>query len=185
LKKPCNQRAFPVVCCENLIDLNTMRHSTTSLVTVLALAVISALAAPGAPLPDASKLPPAAAQTGLTFDKDIHPIFDKACVKCHGEDRPRASLRLDTLEDVMKGAKDRSQAVVPVVVPGDSAKSPLVFAVANIDGKVSMPPPPRKPRAPMNGATNAPTPPPPQQQQHPLTTEQVGLIRAWVDQGAK
>jgi hypothetical protein len=83
----------------------------------------------------------------------------------------------------MKGAKDRSQAVVPVVVPGDSTKSPLVFAVANIDGKVYMPPKPRQPRPPMNGATNAPTPPPPQQ--HPLTTEQVGLIRAWVDQGAK
>ena len=159
-----------------------MRHSTTSLVTVLALAAVSAVAAPM--LPDASKLPPAATQTGLTYEKDIHPIFDKACVKCHGEDRPRASLRLDTLEGVMKGAKDRSQAVVPVVVPGDSAKSPLVFAVASIDGKVSMPPPPRRPRAPMNGATNAPTPPPPQPQ-HPLTTEQVSLIRAWVDQGAK
>lgn len=158
-----------------------MKHSTTTLVTVLALAAVSALAAPDT-LPDPSKLPPAATQTGLTFDKDIHPIFDKACVGCHGEKRQRAGLRLDTLDAVMNGSKDHKQ----ILVPGDSGKSRLVFAVASIDGKVFMPPKPHAPRPPMNGATNAPaTPPPPPPVQHTLTKEQVGLIRAWVDQGAK
>ena len=149
--------------------------------TALAFTAVSALAAPDT-LPDASKLPPAATQSGLTFDKDIHPIFDEACVGCHGEKRQRAMLRLDTLDGVMKGSKDHKE----IVVPGDSSKSRLVFAVANIDGKVFMPPKPRAPRPPMNGATNAPTPPPPPQHPwKPLTTEQVALIRAWVDQGAK
>jgi hypothetical protein len=64
----------------------------------------------------------------------------------------------------------------------------LVFAVSDIDGKISMPPKPRPPRAHVdaNGVTN--TPPPMAPPQHPwkaLTTEQVGLIRAWIDQGAK
>lgn len=158
-----------------------MRYSTTSLVTALAFAAVSAVAAPDM-LPDASKLPPAATQSGLTFDKDIHPIFDGACVGCHGEKHQRAQLRLDTLDGVMKGSKDHKE----IVVPGDSSKSRLVFAVANIDGKVFMPPKPHGPRPPMNGATNAPTPPPPPQHPwKPLTTEQVALIRAWVDQGAK
>jgi hypothetical protein len=152
------------------------------LVTLLAFAALSALAAPD-PVPnDPSKLPPASTQTGLTFDKDIHPIFDHACLRCHGQERPRAGLRLDTLDAVMKGSKDHKT----IVVPGDSTKSRLVFAVASIDGKVFMPPKPRAPRPPMNGATNAPTPPPPPQHPwKPLTTEQVALIRAWVDQGAK
>ena len=160
----------------------TMRYSTTSLVTALALTAVSALAAPDS-LPDASKLPPAATQTGLTFDKDIHPIMQEACVGCHGEKgRPRAGLRLDSLDAVMGGSKDHKD----IVVPGDSSKSRLVFAVANINGKVYMPPKPRPMRPPMNGATNAPTPPPPPPRPwKPLTTEQVSLIRAWVDQGAK
>ena len=158
-----------------------MRYSTTSLVTALALTAVSALAAPDT-LPDPGKLPPAATQAGLTFDKDIHPIFDTACLGCHGEKHQRAGLRLDTLDAVMNGSKDHKQ----IVVPGDSTKSRLVFAVANIDGKVFMPPKPHAPRPPMNGATNAPaTPPPPPPVQHTLTKEQVGLIRAWVDQGAK
>lgn len=158
-----------------------MKHSTASLVTVLALTAVSALAAPDA-LPDPSKLPPASTQAGLTFDKDIHPIFDEACVRCHGQERPRAALRLDTLDGVMKGSKDHKE----IVVPGDSTKSRLVFAVANIDGKVFMPPKPRQRPNPPGGATNAPTPPPPPQHPwKPLTTEQVALIRAWVDQGAK
>ncbi len=54
-----------------------------------------------------------------------------------------------------------------------------------------MPPKPRAPRpgapgATANGSTNAPTAPP--VDAHPwkaLTPEQVGLIRAWIDQGAK
>jgi hypothetical protein len=91
-------------------------------------------------------------------------------------------LRLDTLDGVMNGSKDHKQ----IVVPGDSSTSRLVFAVANIDGKVFMPPKPHAPRSNPNGATNAPaTPPPPQHPWKPLTTDQVGLIRAWVDQGAK
>lgn len=173
----CNREAFPIVCCGNLIDLITMRYSTTSLVTLLALAATSAWAAMDT-LPDASKLPPASTQAGLTYDKDIHPIFNSACLNCHGEKRHSAGLRLDTLDAVMKGSKDHQ-----VVVPGDSTKSRLVFAVANIDGKIYMPPPPRKPRNP-DGATNAPPPPPPPPRRT-LTTEQVALIRAWVDQGAK
>lgn len=146
------------------------------------LAAFSTVAAPPPQLSmDPSKLPPASTQTGLTFEKDIHPILDAHCVRCHGDQRPKAGLRLDSLEGVLKGSKDHK-----VVVPGQSDKSRLAFAVANIDGKVYMPPKPRqRPNLPPNGATNSPPPPPNPHPWKPLTTEQVGLIRAWIDQGAK
>lgn len=181
-----------------------MRH--VSFATVLASAAFSLMAAPPELPHDPSKLPPAASQTGLTFDKDIHPMFDAACVRCHGEQRPKGGLRLDNLAGVLKGSRDHQD-----VVPGHSDQSRLVFAVTEIDGKIYMPPKPRPPRGPAPGGTaNGPAngaapnaehganppaggPPPgmpvqPAPAAHPwkpLTPAQVGLIRAWIDQGAK
>ncbi len=155
-----------------------------SLITALTFATFSVLAAP---LPDPSKLPPASKQEGVTYEKDIKPILEDNCVRCHGDQRPRANLRLDNLEGVLKGSKDGK-----VVVAGHSEQSGLVFAVSEINGKISMPPKPRPPRpaAPnADGSTNAPAPAPaaapPAHPWKPLTPEQVGLIRAWIDQGAK
>jgi len=147
-----------------------------SLITALIFASFSVLAA----LPDPSKLPPASKQEGVTFEKDIHPIFEDACVRCHGDQRPKGGLQLTTVEGIMKGSKDGE-----VVVPGHSEKSSLVFAVSEINGKIAMPPKPRAPKPGANGGTNAPAMTPPQHPWKALTTEQVGLIRAWIDQGAK
>ena len=84
---------------------------------------------------DATKLPPSADKAGLTYAKDIRPIFEASCFRCHGEQRPKADLRLDSLEAVLKGGEDGK-----VVLPGDSKKSPLVFAVARLDDEIAMPP---------------------------------------------
>jgi hypothetical protein len=160
-----------------------MKHVSASLVTALAFASFSVMAAP---LPDPSKLPPVSKQEGVTFEKDIQPMFKEACLRCHGEQRPRANLRLDSMEGVLKGSKDGK-----VIEPGHSEQSKLVFAVSDINGKISMPPKPRPPRNPPGaaGGTNAPAPAaPPMDMAHPwkpLTSDQVGLIRAWIDQGAK
>jgi hypothetical protein len=152
-----------------------------SLITALTFATVSVMAA----LPDPSKLPPASKQEGVTFEKDIHPIFEEACVRCHGDQRPKANLQLSTIEGVIKGSKDGK-----VVVAGHSEESKLVFAVSEIDGKISMPPKPRPARPGMGGpnGTNAPAAPVATPPAHPwkaLTPEQIGLIRAWIDQGAK
>lgn len=148
-----------------------------SLATVLAFGAVSVYAADFKM--DPSKLPPAATQQDISFAKDIHPILDEHCVHCHGEKEAKHQLRLDTLEGVLKGAKDHK-----VVEPGDSAKSRLVYAVADINGKVYMPPKPHAPRPGANGETNTP-PRRPMHMPKPLTSEQVSLLRAWIDQGAK
>ena len=157
---------------------------------------------------DFSKLPPPADKKGVTYAKDIRPILEASCFRCHGEEKQKGDLRLDSLQALLKGGEDGK-----VVVPGNSKKSLLVAAVAQIDDEIAMPPKrkpggPGGPGGPANrrpggpGAGNPPPggpgggrgpggpggggpgggfgPPP-----KPLTAEQVGLIRAWVDQGAK
>jgi hypothetical protein len=120
-----------------------------------------------------AKLPPPSDKQGLTFDKDIAPLFENACVKCHGEDKHKGGIRVDTLAELMKGGEDGA-----IVVPGNSAKSPLVLSVARVDRESAMPPD-RKPGRDI-GPDGKKLPP----VVH-FTAEQVGLIRAWIDQGAK
>ena len=147
------------------------RHGRKTLVGTLVAAglCLSALALGGADKDkkkaewDAAKLPPPAKKDGLTYEKDIKPIFDKSCIKCHGPIKPKGKLRLDSLVAVLKGGQDGK-----VVEPGNSADSMLVHNVAHIgDEDDYMPPPDNKDKIP------------------PLTKAQIGLIRAWIDQGAK
>lgn len=111
---------------------------------------------------DASKLPPASTRTGVTF-ADIKPIFEKSCVGCHGPEKAKGKLRLDTLAAALKGGEDGK-----VIEPGRSADSALVQNVAHLGDPDDFMPPPK------NKGNIA-----------PLTPEQIGLIRAWIDQGAK
>src|SRR5271156_4812588 len=107
-----------------------------------------------------SSLPPASTKTGVTYATDIKPIFDASCLKCHDSTKPKqaAHLSLDTLAGVLKGDRDGA-----VVKPGDSAHSDLLLSVAHVgdpDGYM-----PKKGKK--------------------LSDDQIGLIRAWIDQGAK
>jgi mono/diheme cytochrome c family protein len=175
----------------NKIENQNMKNTSVLLVTLIAVAGSASAAEV-----DLSKLPPPSSKEGVTFATDIKPIFQASCVRCHGDQRPKAGLRLDGLEAALQGSKDGK-----VIIPGKSTESDLVIAVSRLDPKKAMPPQQRpgqtgnRPGAPgaapggaASGArTNAaagarPNMPPPAK---PLTAEQVGLIRAWIDQGAK
>ena len=109
---------------------------------------------------DVSKLPPAADAKDVTYAKDIQPIFEKTCFKCHGPEKQKGKMRLDTLPAALKGSENGK-----VIEPGNSAKSVLVHNVSRIGDEDDWMPPTDK--------------------GEPLTKAQVGLIRAWIDQGAK
>jgi mono/diheme cytochrome c family protein len=113
--------------------------------------------------PDTSKLPPAATTQGVTYAKDIKPIFDDTCVKCHGQEKQKAKMRLDSLAATLKGGENG-----PDVIAGKSEKSPLVWAIARIGDEDDAMPPKKK-----DGTVNA------------VSKEKIALIRAWIDQGAK
>ncbi len=134
------------------------------LASILAALATSAFAAEkGKAKVDVSKLPPASDKKDVSFASDIQPIFEKSCVKCHGPEKPKGRLRLDSLQGALKGGEDGK-----VVIPGDSAGSMLVHNIAKIGDPDDYMPPPRN-KAGIQ----------------PLTPEQIGLIRAWIDQGAK
>jgi len=100
---------------------------------------------------------PAAATRTVDFARDIQPIFANHCVSCHGATRQKSGLRLDEREAALKGGENHA----PAIHPKDGAGSPLVRFVAGLDPDIRMP-----------------------AKGDPLTGEQVGLLRAWIDQGA-
>jgi hypothetical protein len=92
----------------------------------------------------------------VDFGRDIEPIFEASCVKCHGRGRDKGDFNLDSLHNLIKGGESG-----PSIVPGASAESILIELVAAVDPEYVMP-----------------------QKGKRLTAEQVGLLRAWIDQGA-
>jgi hypothetical protein len=110
----------------------------------------------------ANSLPPASTKAGLTYDTDIQPIFKSNCLNCHDSQKPRqgGKLSLDTLAGALKGGRDGK-----VITPGDSSHSDLVLSIAHVGDPDSFMPRGKNPKK--------------------LTDDQIGLIRAWIDQGAK
>src|SRR5215475_2106676 len=103
---------------------------------IAALVALGSLLAAFAADVDVSKIPPASDKKDVTFEKDIKPIFEKSCVKCHGAEKPKGKLRLDTLAGVLKGGEDGK-----VVDPGNSAKSALVHSVGHVGDEDEWMPP--------------------------------------------
>ncbi|MDB5321145.1 MAG: hypothetical protein JWN40_2776 [Phycisphaerales bacterium] len=101
-------------------------------------------------------VPPAAARP-VDFDKDIKPILTNACAKCHGGGKSKGEFRIDSKLTFIKGGESG-----PAVVEHDSGKSLVIQLVAGVDPDKIMP-----------------------QKGEPLTAAEVGLLRAWIDQGMK
>ena len=106
-------------------------------------------------LDEQAKLPAAAARA-VDFEKDIKPLFEAACVKCHAKGKDKGGFSLETREGFLKGGETGPGAVV-----GKSAGSYVVELVSGIDPENVMPKKGTK-----------------------WTAEQVGVLRAWIDQGA-
>jgi len=103
--------------------------------------------------PPAAPLMPAAAP--VSYDWDVKPLLVARCYACHGNGTRLGGFAVDSREGVLTGGQ-----VHPGVVPGDSAKSYLIKLVqGEVPGEVM---PARGPR---------------------LTPAEVGLLRAWIDQG--
>ncbi len=75
------------------------------------------------PVTPATPVPPLS--SGLSYRRDIQPIFDRACVRCHGG---AAGLWLDRYERVMAGS-----ARGPVIIPGNPEASALYRRITGRD----------------------------------------------------
>src|SRR6185369_10373244 len=93
----------------------------------------------------------------VDFVKDIQPILQKSCVECHGPEKPKGKLRLDSKEAALTGGKDGE-----VIVPGHADKS-------EVYRRITLP------------ADNDDVMP---NKGDVLTKAQTDLIRDWINQGA-
>lgn len=110
-----------------------------------------------APLALSADAPPPIAQTEIDFAQDIQPLLQQHCWSCHGSEKQESGLRLDLRDAAMLGGDSGK-----VIRPGDSAGSRLIELVSAVDPDEVMPP-----------------------EGQPLSQEQVDLLRAWIDSGAK
>jgi mono/diheme cytochrome c family protein len=127
-------------------------------VVCVALAVaLTGRAALGEDAPLAGKvdLPPGVARK-IDFAHDVMPIFKESCVQCHANGKSKGGLKMDTREALLKGGESG-----PSIIEGNSAKSLTIQLVAGADEERIMPAKGKK-----------------------LTPEQIGVLRAWIDQGA-
>jgi hypothetical protein len=97
------------------------------------------------------------ADTKVDFAKDIQPLFQQNCIKCHGPEKQKGDLRLDSKVAAMKGGKDGA-----VITAGNADKSDLYHRIILPAGSDDI--------MPSKG--------------DPLTKAQTDLIRDWINQGA-
>jgi mono/diheme cytochrome c family protein len=98
------------------------------------------------------------------FEAKIRPILHEHCVGCHGPDKQKGKLRLDTREGLLKGGMDEDK-VVKVIEPGDPEKSMIIEAINYKNEDIQMPPPKKK-------------------ASRKLTDEQIKDMTQWVKLGA-
>ena len=108
----------------------------------------------GLPPNQAALLPPAP-KDPVVFARDIKPILELRCLQCHGKGRDKGGFRVDDRAALLRGGDSG-----PAVVPGHGTEGMLIALVSGLDPDEVMP---KKGKL--------------------LTPTEVGLLRAWIDQG--
>ncbi len=92
----------------------------------------------------------------VSYEREIAPLLAQHCLDCHGPETQESRFRLDRRANVLQGG----ELGEPAAIPGKSGESLLIRAVAGLDPHLKMPPDGER-----------------------LTAEEIGLLRAWIDQG--
>ena len=94
----------------------------------------------------------------VDFTKQVKPLLELNCVKCHGEDQQKGKLRLDTREVALKGGADG-----PALVPGKPAESKMFSSTILAPDHDDVMPPKKEVK---------------------LKPAQTDILKAWIEQGA-
>ena len=113
---------------------------TPALVVMLA----AAFTASAAPTPD--------------FSREVRPVLEQHCFKCHGPEKQKGGLRFDT----KAGAFNTGESGEKAIVPGRGAESRLIKLVSSKDDAERMP-----------------------SKGEPLSRAQIDLLKRWIDAGAE
>ncbi len=103
-------------------------------------------------------LPLAAVRAEVNFEKDVRPILEDHCFDCHGEEKQKSGMRLDSATGILRGGESGE----PLVVAGKAAESYLFKRITTQTKADVMPPKGER-----------------------LSAAQVETLRAWIDGGAQ
>ena len=98
--------------------------------------------------------------TPVSYTKDVAEILEAKCVGCHSAALAENKLNMESVKEMLKGGKRG-----PAIVPGKSRESRL-FLFAAHQAEPAMPPKDKK-------------------NEKPLTPDELGLLKLWIDAGAK
>jgi hypothetical protein len=93
----------------------------------------------------------------VDFGRDVRPILERSCWKCHGPDKQKGGVRFDRRQGALAAGDSGKKAIRP----GRADDSELIRRVEAADASERMPP-----------------------RSEPLHREQIKVLRAWIDQGA-
>ncbi len=99
----------------------------------------------------------AAEPEAVNYDEHIKPIFRQHCLSCHGDDKQRADLNLQSFVTTLKGGTGGA-----AVVAGRASQSLLFKSITDPNDEARMPP--KKPAIP---------------------AAQIALIQKWIDTGLR
>jgi hypothetical protein len=91
----------------------------------------------------------------VRFWVDVYPVFERKCISCHGPRRQLGDFRVDQRENFFGKHGEQS-----FIVPGSSAKSPLIAIVSGATPEMRM------------------------SDKHQLADDEVKLLSEWIDAGA-
>jgi mono/diheme cytochrome c family protein len=89
------------------------------------------------------------------FREQVWPLFEARCVSCHGPERARAGLRLDSREALLRGGQSG-----PAILPARPAESLVLQAVLHTKPDLEMPP------------------------KEKLTPADIAILERWITRGA-
>ena len=98
------------------------------------------------------------APSTVDYAAEIKPLLARHCTSCHGTEKQKSGLRLDTVAAAAKGGDNGA-----AIEAGKSLESLLIQAITGAEGVAAMPP----------------------KGQPPLSPDEIALLKKWIDQGAK
>lgn len=96
-------------------------------------------------------------QTEISFNRDIRPIFNTKCLRCHGGVKANGNFSLLFEEDAFNATESGN----PAIIRGSHRKSELYQRLVSDDPELRMP-----------------------YENEPLSAAEIDLIARWIDQGA-
>ena len=98
------------------------------------------------------------------YESLIQPVFDAKCVECHGPNKNKGKLKLNTKEDLLRGGTGAGE---DILIQGNADDSELIFRITlPSDDDEAMPPMEDK------------------DHYNPVTTQELDVMKSWITLGA-